>query len=110
MVPDHKMVQPRRRVLYIILLLCFGVNILASDRVTQYSGVHIQSSDKGQLALFLVNVVLTKVGKKLDKGYKCPVYCGVTHKHIYWNRDEIEQDNLQTAPELYRTDRIASIK
>ena len=23
------------------------------------------------------------IGKKLDKGYKCPVYCGVKHNHIY---------------------------
>jgi hypothetical protein len=51
-----------------------------------------------------VNVVVHKVGKRLEKGYKCPVYCGVDHTHIYWSKDEIksnQESNLQTVDELY---------
>ena len=43
-------------------------------------------------------------GKRLDKGYKCPLYCGVDHKHIYWEYDEVksnQESNLQTVDGLY---------
>ena len=49
-----------------------------------------------------------EIGKKLDNGYKCPVYCEVTHKHIYWEKNEAEKSNIQTAPQLHRTARDTS--
>ena len=42
-------------------------------------------------------------GKKLDKGYRCPVYCGVDHKHYYWENHENKEDNIQAVDGLYRT-------
>ena len=67
----------------------------------QYSsmGIHSESiaisrEDKGEVLLFLINVVLHKIGKKLDTGYRCPVYCGVDHKHIYWENYEAKKSNI----------------
>ena len=67
---------------FVIILLCIWVSFLFADSIS------LNAPDKGKIALFLVNVILTKVGKKLDKGYKCPVYCGVNHTHYFWNEDE----------------------
>ena len=90
MVSNDKMVQLCRRVLQFIIIFAFGLGILACAGSTQYSSIHIQSGDSGEIAFFLANVVITKIGKRLDKGYKCPVYCGVDHTHYYWDNNEIK--------------------
>jgi hypothetical protein len=46
--------------------------------------ISISGPDKGEILLFIVQVVVGEVSKKLDKGYRCPTYCTVDHKHIYW--------------------------
>jgi len=62
-------------------------------------GIH--QEDKGEILLFLINVVIHKVGKKLDKGYKCPLYCGVDHKHILWEYDEIKESDIPAVNGIY---------
>ena len=47
-------------------------------------------------------------GKKLDKGYKCPVYCAIDHIHYYWENHENKEGNIQAADGLHRTARDPS--
>ena len=108
MVSASKMVQSSHRLIQLILL-CFIWQLgTVSVGWCQHSSLGIQQEDKGEILLFLINVVVHKVGKKLDKGYKCPVYCGVDHKHYYWENDENKEGNIQTADELYRAARDSS--
>ena len=47
--------------------------------------------------------------KKLDNGYKCPVYCYVDHQHLYWEKDENKDEqevNIQPAGRLYNPARV----
>ena len=110
MLSDDKMVQLCRRILQFILIFCFGVNIFAHAGVTQYSSIHLQPGDSGKIVLFLVNVILTKIGKKLDKGYRCPVYCAVSHSHLYWDENEIKEDNIPPDIRPRRELRLAGIE
>ena len=105
MVPDIKMVQSRRRTIQYILLCLFWQLGFISPGWGQHSSIRIHKEDQGEILLFLINVVITKVGKKLDKGYRCPVYCGVDHKHYYWENHENKEDNIQAVDELYRAAR-----
>ena len=94
MVSACKMVQPSYRLIQLILL-CFIWQLgTVSPGWSQYSSVRIQQEDQGEILLLLINVVVHIVGKKLDRGYKCPVYCDVSHKHIYWENYETEKSNL----------------
>jgi len=52
--------------------------------------------DIGNIVMFLIVIGLGEIGKKLDKGYRCPVYCQVEHNHIYWEKDETKESNIQT--------------
>tara|TARA_R110002020_G_scaffold410826_1_gene620512 strand:- start:155 stop:370 length:216 start_codon:yes stop_codon:yes gene_type:complete len=52
-------------------------------------GVHeefrlIPKEDVGEIVFFGLFVIFGEIGKRLDKGYRCPTYCAVDHKHIYW--------------------------
>ena len=69
---------------FAIIFLCIWVNFLFAGNLW------LKPEDKGKIALFLVNVILTNIGKKLDKGYKCPVYCGINHTHYFWDEDDIK--------------------
>jgi tRNA A37 threonylcarbamoyladenosine modification protein TsaB len=69
-----------------------------------YQTASISGEDTGKIVLFIVNAVLNKLGKKLDKGYRCPVYCDIDHKHIYWENYETEKSNISTDDELSRPD------
>jgi len=101
------MVQPGRRVIQLILL-CFIWQLgTISLGWSQHSSIRFQQEDKGEILLFLINVAVHMAGKKLDKGYKCPVYCGVDHKHYYWENHENKEGNIQAADELYRAARDA---
>ena len=108
MVSASKMVQSRSRTIQYILLCLFWQLGLISPGWSQHSSVGIHQEDKGEILLFLVNVVVHKIGKKLDKGYKCPVYCGVDHKHFYWENHEDKEGYVQAVDELYRTARDPS--
>ena len=108
MVPTDKVVQSSYRLIQLILL-CFIWQLgTVSLGWTQHSSVRIQQEDKGEILLFLVNVVIHEVGKKLDKGYRCPVYCAVDHKHYYWENDEDKESYIQTADGLHRAVRDSS--
>ena len=108
MVSTDKMVQSSRRVIQLILL-CFIWQLgTVSPGWSQHSSIRIQQEDQGEILLFLINVVVHKVGKKLDRGYKCPVYCDVSHKHYYWENHENKEGYIQTADELHRAVRDSS--
>jgi hypothetical protein len=108
MVSTSKMVQSSRRTIQYILLCLFWQLGTISPGWGQHSGMGIHQEDKGEILLFLINVVIHKVGKKLDKGYRCPVYCAVDHKHYYWENHENKEGNIQAADGLYRTARDPS--
>jgi hypothetical protein len=88
MVSTSKMVQLGYRLIQFILLCQLWQLGFTSPGRTEYSSIRFQPPDKGTVALFLVQVVIGQIGKKLDKGYRCPLYCEVDHKHIYWEYDE----------------------
>ena len=79
-----------------ILLCGWGQSINGNNRLPEHSSVGIYKKqkvtvsdpDKGEIVLFLLNVAIGEFGKLLDKGYKCPVYCDVHHKHYYWENNE----------------------
>ena len=50
--------------------------------------------DIGNIVMFLIIIGLGEIGKKLDNGYRCPLYCGVDHKHRYWEKYETEKSNI----------------
>ena len=108
MVSTGKMVQSSYRVIQLILLCLLWQLGTVSLGWSQHSSIRIQQEDKGEILLFLINVVVHMTGKKLDKGYRCPVYCAVDHKHYYWENHENKEDNIQTVDELYRAARDSS--
>ena len=94
MVPTDKVVQSSYRLIQLILL-CFIWQLgLISLGWCQHSSIRFQQEDQGEILLFLINVAVHMTGKKLDKGYRCPVYCAVDHKHIYWEKYETEKSNI----------------
>ena len=108
MVSSNKMVQSSYRLIQLILLCLLWQLGTVSLGWGQYSSLGIHQEDKGEILLFLINVVVHKVGKRLDKGYKCPVYCGVDHKHYYWETHENKEGYVQTADGLHRAARDSS--
>ena len=98
------MVQPSYRLIQLILLCLIWQLGTISPGWSQHSSVGIQQEDAGEILLFLINVAVTIVGKKLDKGYRCPLYCGVDHKHIYWEKYETEKSNIPPDDGLPRPD------
>ena len=103
MVSTDKMVQSGRRVIQLILL-CFIWQLgLISLGWSQHSSIRVQQENEGKILLFLINVAVHMSGKKLDKGYKCPVYCAASHKHYYWENHENKEGYVQTVDGLYRT-------
>ena len=62
----------------------------------------ISSEDQGEIAVFLIIVIINEIGKKLDKNYRCPVYCAVDHIHRRKCTNE-EEVYYRRANELYRS-------
>ena len=58
------------------------------------------------IIVLIVVIGLGEIGKKLDKGYKCPVYCAVEHTHYYWEQDETEKSNIPSDDELPGSDEL----
>ena len=52
--------------------------------------------DIGNIVMFLIVIGLGIIEKKLDKDYRCPVYCEVKHIHYYWEKDEDKKGNIPT--------------
>ena len=90
-----------------IILLCtwcwggYGI-----DSMPEHSTVGVHEKNAGKIAFFLLYVVVCEIGKKLDKGYGCPVYCDITHKHYYWENDEKAKGNIQTDDGISRPDEL----
>ena len=105
MVSTDKVVQSSYSVIQLILLCLFWQLGTVSIGWCQYSSIRFQQEDAGKLLLALINVIAVKVGKKLDKGYRCPVYCGVDHIHYYWENHEDKEGNIQAVDGLYRAAR-----
>tara|TARA_R110000824_G_scaffold85390_1_gene212233 strand:- start:362 stop:712 length:351 start_codon:yes stop_codon:yes gene_type:complete len=105
MVSTDKVVQSSYRVIQLILLCLLWQLGTVSLGWSQHSGVRIQQEDEGEILLFLINVVVHMTGKRLDKGYKCPVYCAISHKHYYWENHEDKEGNIQAVDGLYRAAR-----
>ena len=95
-----------------VILLCWWCwPLYGSDSMYQYSSVRIRTNDPGEIAYIALNVILLEIGKKLDKCYKCPVYCAIDHKHYFREIDEKEyeqESNLQTIAELHNPVRAGS--
>ena len=102
----YKMDKPCSRVIQYILL-CW-IWIMANDVswCSEYRSVgiysqNISSEDKGEITYFLIYVIFSEIGKKLDNNYTCPVYCDVNHKHRRKCTDE-EEIYYEAAKELHR--------
>ena len=105
MVSTNKMVQLNYRFIQFLLLCIIWELGFACSREHQYSSVRIHAPSKGQIALLAFNVIVGQIGKKLDKGYKCPVYCDVAHKHLYWENNEAKEGDIQTDHGIHRSDK-----
>ena len=55
--------------------------------------------------MFVLIVIIGETGKDLDTKYKCPVYCNVTHKHNYWEKDEEKEGYIQSNDAISRSDK-----
>ena len=108
MVSTDKVVQSSYRLIQLILLCLLWQLGTVSIGWSQYSSIRFQQEDEGEILLFLINVVVHKVGKRLDKGYRCPVYCAVDHKHYYWENHENKEGYIQTVDGLHRAARDSS--
>ena len=71
------------RIMAIAFLVVWCTMVCAGDRRTEYRGVVINTPDTGEIVFFIIYVIIGEYAKKLDCGYRCPVYCEVNHKHIY---------------------------
>jgi len=89
----REMVQSYRWLIQLVLLCqlwqlgtpCFGRSEYRSV------GVHTESTRAeesiGNIVFFCIYVIMGEIGKKLDKGYRCPLYCEVKHTHIYEKKE-----------------------
>ena len=69
------------RIIATVLLVVWCTMVCAGDWNPQHRSVVINTPDTGKIIFFIIYVILGEIGKKLDKGYQCPVYCEVNHKH-----------------------------
>jgi len=97
------MVQSSRWLLQLILICMFIQLATPCFGQPEHSGVGIHKERNteagiGSLYMFVLYVLVSEYGKKLDKQAKCPIYCGINHEHIY----EEKESNLQRNDELPR--------
>ena len=82
------------RIIAVILLVVWCAMVYAGNSSPQYRGVVINTPDAGKIVFFVIYVILGEIGKKLDKGYICPVYCEVNHKHRIVEYDTKTQQGI----------------
>ena len=82
------------RIIAIILLVAWCSMVCAANWDTQHRSVFINQEDTGEIAFFLIYILISEYGKKLDKGYICPVYCEVNHKHRIVEYDTKTQQGI----------------
>jgi len=97
------MVKLRDRIIAIVLLVVWCTMVCAGDSNPQYRDVVINTSDSGKIIFFIIYVILSEIGKKLDKGYVCPVYCSIDHIHR-WRCNNEAQDYPQGDYDIFRPD------
>ena len=99
----------RDRIIAIVLLVVWCSMVCAGNWNPQYRGVVINTPDAGKIVFFVIYVILGEIGKKLDKGYVCPVYCEVNHKHriIEYDTQRKQGNNEETDKKLDRSVIIA---
>ena len=90
------------RIIAVILLVVWCAMVYAGNSSPQYRGVVINTPDTGKIIFFIIYVILGEIGKKLDKGYQCPVYCEVNHKHriIEYDTQREQGTNEKTGEKL----------
>jgi len=87
------------RLIGLILLVAWCSMVCAANSNPKYRGVFISEEDAGDIAFFVLFVIISEIGKKLDKNYICPVYCEVNHKHrIIENDTKKKQSTDKKAP------------
>ena len=96
-----KMVKLSHRFVQYLLICMFCQLVTPCFGSPEHSGlgVHQERNSKagiGSAYMFVLYVLISEYGKKLDKQVKCPVYCAIDHKHRY----EEKESHIQ------RTDRI----
>ena len=82
------------RVIAIVLLVVWCTMVCAGDWNPQHRSVVIDTPDTGKIIFFIIYAILGEIGKKLDKGYQCPVYCEVNHKHRIVKYDTEKQQSI----------------
>ena len=91
----HRLVQ--------YLLICMFIQLFTPlFGVPEHSGMGVHEKKQSEsgienLYLFVMYVLVSEYGKKLDKKAKCPLYCGINHKHNYYEK---EKSNIQRDDEL----------
>ena len=90
------MVKLSRRAYAVILLVSWCTFLSSADFNSQYRGMEFHSSDAGDIILFILVVVAGEIGKKLEKGYRCPDYCETKHEHRYWENETAPTDSLDS--------------
>ena len=97
------------RIIATLFLVAWCTMVCAGDWNPQYRSVVTNTSDTGKIIFFIIYVILGEIGKKLDKGYICPVYCEVNHKHriIEYDTQRKQGINEETDQELDRSVIIA---
>ena len=89
-----------------IILLCWGSRpVYGNNSLPQYSSVRIYAPNAGEIVFLTLYIMVLEVGKKLDKGYECPVYCDVDHKHYFreiYEKEYEQESDIQTIAELHR--------
>ena len=97
------------RIIATLFLVVWCTMVCAGDRSPQHRGVVINTPDTGKIIFFIIYVILGELGKKLDKGYQCPVYCEVNHKHriIEYDTQREQGNDEKTGKKLDGSDVIA---
>ena len=60
----------------------------------------------GKIIMFILIVCIGELEKKLDKGYRCPLYCDIEHIHYYWEQDEDKKGNIPPDDGIPRPDEL----
>ena len=102
----RKMVQSSRWLLQFVLFCIFFQLGSPCFGQPEHSSVGVHKERKteagiGALYMFVLYVIASEYGKKLDKQAKCPIYCGINHKHKY----EEKESNIQRNDGLLRPDK-----
>ena len=84
-ISNGPMAKPGSRFLKLLLLCSWCWMASYGYSMPEHRGVgDVQTeSSWGKVIYFLLYVGLSELGKTLDKGYLCPGYCGIDHKHNY---------------------------